>query len=82
MELWAQIGSRLWRLRALDLDWRFPLKAGRLTRALPRPVKLTDEMREHSMSPRRNIRAIGQTAGYAGSAASLILGTLLLLIRP
>jgi hypothetical protein len=34
------------------------------------------------MSTRRNIRAIGRTAGYAGSAASLILGTLLLLIRP
>jgi hypothetical protein len=25
---------------------------------------------------------MGRTAGYAGSAASLILGTLLLLIRP
>jgi hypothetical protein len=34
------------------------------------------------MSTRRNIRAIGRAAGYAGSAASLILGTLLLLIRP
>ena len=66
----------------LDLGWLFPLKAGRLTRALPRPFKLTGETREHSMSTRRNIRAIGQTAGYAGSAASLILGTLLLLIRP
>jgi len=33
------------------------------------------------MSTRRNIRAIGRTAGR-GSAASLILGTLLLLIRP
>ncbi|MGB7782123.1 MAG: hypothetical protein WCF86_11510, partial [Pseudolabrys sp.] len=66
----------------LDLGRRFPLKAGGLTRALPRPVKLTDETREHSMSTRRNIRAIERTAGYAGSAASLILGTLLLLIRP
>ena len=34
------------------------------------------------MSTRRNIRAIGRTAGHAGSADSLILGTLLLLIRP
>jgi hypothetical protein len=34
------------------------------------------------MSTRRNIRAIGRTAANAGSAASLILGTLLLLIRP
>jgi hypothetical protein len=34
------------------------------------------------MSMRPNVCAIERTAGYAGSAASLILGTLLLLIRP
>jgi hypothetical protein len=34
------------------------------------------------MSARNAIGAIERTAGTAGSAASLILGTLLLLIRP
>ena len=34
------------------------------------------------MSTRQNIRAIERTAGTAGSAPSLILGGLLLLIRP
>jgi hypothetical protein len=34
------------------------------------------------MSTRHDICAIERTAGNAGSAASLILGTLLLLIRP
>jgi len=34
------------------------------------------------MSTRWNIRAIGRTARRAGSTASLIQGTLLLLIRP
>ena len=34
------------------------------------------------MSTRHDIRAIERTAGNAGTAASLILGTLLLLIRP
>ena len=34
------------------------------------------------MSTRYDISATERTAGYAGSAASLILGTLLLLIRP
>jgi hypothetical protein len=34
------------------------------------------------MSTRHDIRAIKRTAGNAGTAASLILGTLLLLIRP
>jgi len=34
------------------------------------------------MSARQNISAIERTADTAGSAATLILGTLLLLIRP
>ena len=34
------------------------------------------------MSTRYDISATGRTAGNAGAAASLILGTLLLLIRP
>jgi hypothetical protein len=34
------------------------------------------------MSTRQIICATERTAGYAGSAASLILSTLLLLIRP
>ena len=34
------------------------------------------------MSTRQNICAIERTAGHAGSAATLILGSLLLLIRP
>ena len=34
------------------------------------------------MSARYDIRAIGRTAGNAEAVASLILGTLLLLIRP
>jgi hypothetical protein len=34
------------------------------------------------MSTRHDIRAIKRTAGNAGTAASLIPGTLLLLIRP
>ena len=34
------------------------------------------------MSTRHDIRAIERTADNAGTAASLILGTLLLLIRP
>jgi len=34
------------------------------------------------MSARKTIGAIERTAGTAGSAASLILGSLLLLIRP
>jgi hypothetical protein len=34
------------------------------------------------MSARQTISAIERTAGTAGSAASLILGSLLLLIRP
>ena len=35
-----------------------------------------------TMSSRHDICAIERTAGNAGAAASLILGTLLLLIRP
>jgi hypothetical protein len=35
-----------------------------------------------AMSTRQIICATERTAGHAGSAASLILGTLLLLIRP
>jgi hypothetical protein len=35
-----------------------------------------------AMSTRQTICATEWTAGYAGSAESLILGTLLLLIRP
>jgi hypothetical protein len=34
------------------------------------------------MSARQTICAIERTAGYAGTAATLILGSLLLLIRP
>jgi hypothetical protein len=37
---------------------------------------------KRAMSARHDISAIGRTAGTAGSAATLILGSLLLLIRP
>jgi hypothetical protein len=70
---------------ALDLRARFPLQApSRLTRTLPESVTLTGDTREEpeTMSARHEICAIERTAGYAGAAGSLILGTLLLLIRP
>ena len=70
---------------ALDLRRRFPLQAAsRLTRALPESVRLTGDTREEpgTMSTRHEICAIERTADNAGTAASLILGTLLLLIRP
>ncbi|MGA8176823.1 MAG: hypothetical protein WB839_19095 [Pseudolabrys sp.] len=55
----------------------------RLTRTLPQFATVAVEVEGfEAMSMRHDIRAIERTAGYAGSAASLILGTLLLLIRP
>src|SRR4029078_2627520 len=69
----------------LDLRARFPLQAAsRSTRALPESVRLTGDTREEpgTMSTRHDIRAVERTAGNACAAASLILGRLLLLIRP
>src|SRR5689334_19836552 len=81
----GQVNSSDLSSSALDLRGRFPLQAAsRLTRALPESVRLTGDTRDEpgTMSTRHEIRAIEQTASNAGAAASLILGTLLLLIRP
>jgi hypothetical protein len=72
----------------LDLPPHLPLEAGLprrgLTRALPDSATLDveDEGQFRAMSTRHDICAIERTAGNAGSAATLILGTLLLLISP
>ena len=56
----------------------------RLTRTLPCSATLAVEHEGlgQSMSSRQTICATERTAANAGSAATLILGTLLLLIRP
>jgi hypothetical protein len=64
-----------------------PIKAeisGRLTRILPYSAKLAAEYEGDlkAMTTRHKISAIGQAAATAKPAAALILGSLLLLIRP
>jgi hypothetical protein len=56
----------------------------RLTRTLPGSATLTveDEGDLQAMATRYSIRAIERAASQAEPAATLILGTLLLLIRP
>jgi hypothetical protein len=55
----------------------------RLTRTLPQFATVAVEVEGfEAMSMRHDIRAIERTAKNAGSAASLTLGTILLLIRP
>jgi hypothetical protein len=69
---------------ALDLRRRFPLKARAVNADFTRIRQLNrrDEGYSKAMSTRTQIFAIERAAGHAGSAATLILGSLLLLIRP
>jgi hypothetical protein len=75
-----------YRGRALDFIRRGPLKAG-LRRPINEDFTLLrdlagDDEGSEAMTTRRQICAIGRAAGKADPAATLILGTLLLLIRP
>ncbi|MEI9803395.1 MAG: hypothetical protein WDN48_01660 [Pseudolabrys sp.] len=72
----------------LDFFRRFPLEAWQLdcglTRTLPKSATLIveDEGFLRQMSTRQTICAIGPAAARPAPVASLILGTLLLLIGP
>jgi len=68
---------------ALDLHRRFPLKAPPAVNVGFTGIRQVNRRREGiAMSTQQIICANERTAEHAGSAASLILATLLLLIRP
>jgi len=68
---------------ALDLHRRFPLNAPPAVNVGFTGIRQVNRRREGiAMSTRQIICANEWTAEHAGSAASLILATLLLLIRP